>query len=117
MTETLSAKEAARELGIDARTFRKFMRAILDKEDQPGQGNRYHIEAKQIKKLKKQYAEWQSPRPKAEEANGDGGKPKAKKNKTPKVDPDEAIEMVTDDDLTLEDLEGPSDEELTEIEV
>lgn len=57
-TETLSAKEVARELGTDQRTLRKFLRAVTPKEDQPGQGNRWLIEPKDVKKLRKQFEEW-----------------------------------------------------------
>jgi hypothetical protein len=103
----LSAKEAARELGIDARTFRKFMREILDVEDQPGQGNRYHIDSKDIKKLKKKFEKWQRPKSKASPSN-------------PIVIPDDE----EDDDPhqtmienALDFGDDPSDEELMDIEL
>src|SRR5262252_2014763 len=54
----LSAKEAARELDTDARTFRKFMRATTSKDKQPGQGNRYAIDEADIPALKKKFVEW-----------------------------------------------------------
>lgn len=58
---TMSAKEMARQLDTDARTFRKFMRDITPKEDQPGQGKRWTFEGtkKSINGLKKKFAAWQ----------------------------------------------------------
>jgi hypothetical protein len=102
---TLSAKEAAREIGCDARTFRKFMRSITAKEDQPGQGNRYSIEQRQMSRLKRQFAEWNTPKPKAE-------KPK-------KEAAIEEVVFVGDDDLDelgdpLTDVDEPTAEDLYE---
>lgn len=108
--ETLSAKEAARELGTDARTFRKFMRATTAKEDQPGQGNRYAIKKTSIPKLKTKFDEW--------------SKPKEKPAPDGEVDlDDEELEemMISEDEDFLADepedeVDEPSDEELGEIE-
>jgi hypothetical protein len=108
--ESLSAKEAARELGTDARNFRKFMRAVTPKEDQPGQGNRYAIPKKRIPKLKAQFEDW--------------SKPKQKAAPTDEVDEDltdEELEeaMISDDeDLLADEIDEdePSEEELDEIE-
>lgn len=104
---TLSAKEAARELGTDARTLRKFMRAITPKEDQPGQGNRYHIEKRAIPGLKKKFAEWSKPKAKpasngvaAEELEVIDGE----------VIADEAI--MDEDDLEIDDEVEPTDEDI-----
>jgi hypothetical protein len=69
MAVTLTAKEAARELGTDARTFRKFMRAITPKEEQPGQGNRYSIEQRKMRTLKQQFDEWAKPKAKLDETD------------------------------------------------
>jgi hypothetical protein len=110
----LSAKEAARELGTDARTFRKFMRAITPKEDQPGQGNRYAIEEKQLKKLRKQFTDWSAPKAKEDEGNGEVTKPKAKKSKV-----EEAIDITDDVEIEFEDaeLEITEDDEPTDAEL
>ena len=91
---TLSAKEAARELGTDARTLRKFLRAITPKEDQPGQGNRYHIEEKTIPKLKKQFADWSKPKTKPSDNGAEA----------------EAIEDFDEDLITEEELDASDDE-------
>jgi hypothetical protein len=104
----LSAKEAAIELGIDARTFRKFMRAVTPEEDQPGQGNRWHVETKDIKKLKKKYADWSRPKAKAAA-------------KTVVLEPEDIDELDDGDELIEDELfdevDGPSDEELAELEL
>lgn len=123
MAEELSAKEAARELGVDARTFRKFMRATLAKEDQPGQGNRYHISSKDMKKLRKRFEEWRTPRP-GKKAKTNGAEPEViedvpKKPKKQRKSKDPEVADLTDDlgmeELDLSELEGPSDDELLEI--
>lgn len=96
----LSAKEAARELGTDARNFRKFMRTILPKEEQPGQGNRYQIEQKELKKLKKQFDEW--------------AKPKAKAATKKAADVVEEIEDEEVEELLDEEEEEPTEDDLLE---
>jgi hypothetical protein len=116
---TLSAKEAALELGTDARTFRKFMRTITPKDEQPGQGNRYAIEARSMKGLRKKFDEWNKPKVKADPVETDD-----------EVLDEELIDEVdelteddedtdTEDDDTEDDPEedeGPTDEELDTIE-
>jgi hypothetical protein len=68
----MSAKEMARELGTDARTFRKFMRSITPKEEQPGQGKRWAFKGtkKEIDRFRKQFENWNVPR--MTEAEGPG---------------------------------------------
>ena len=118
-TETLSAKEVAREFGTDARTFRKFMRAVLPKEDQPGQGNRYQIEQKQLKKLRKMFDEWHTPKAPKEDGASPPAKKKSKKGKKSKepvvhdLTEDEGDEVIEDLDL----LDGPLDMDLEEIDL
>lgn len=59
-TESLSAKEAANKLGVDARTFRKFLRSKYGKI---GQGNRWLIEADEFGALKDEFEAWHKPKP------------------------------------------------------
>lgn len=59
----LSAKEVALELETDARTLRKFLRDTVPAEEQPGQGGRWAFEKKQLKGLKKRFAEWVAAKP------------------------------------------------------
>ncbi len=113
----LSAKEAAIALGTDARTLRKFLRSSASPFEPVGQGSRYTFDEKEMKRLKKSFTAW-----------GSGSK---KKDEKPK--PDEGVFLdanggllqgsdnydVIDDDgnvMELDDLEGPSDEDLIEME-
>jgi len=119
MHMALSAKEAAIELGTDARTFRKFMRAITPKEDQPGQGNRYAIEEKDLKKLRKQFSDWAKPKATSTEekvkTNGTGTKTKkTKKAAEEVVDITEDIEVDEPSDEEIMALDEASDELLDE---
>jgi hypothetical protein len=114
-TETLTAKEAARELGTDARTFRKFMRAVTPKEDQPGQGNRYSIEQRKMKALKKQFDEWSAPKAKASD-NGEVTEV-IEDFEDDFLGDDEEEELVTDDEFLADDVsDEPSDEDILDIE-
>ena len=100
-TEPLSAKEAATELGTDARTLRKFLRK---RNGLVGQGQRWAIDRKDIKALKKEFDAWAKGKPEAKA--DDGGKPEkpAKEKSLPKTD--EEIYGSNDDlDDELEELE------------
>lgn len=58
----LTAAELATELETDARTIRKFLRSVTPKENQPGKGARWNIEKKNLRTLRKQYADWDAAR-------------------------------------------------------
>lgn len=114
----LSAKEAAIELGTDARTFRKFMRNILPKEDQPGQGNRYAIEEKDLKKLRKQFADWSKPKatPTEEKAKTNGKGKKAKPaDEVVDITDEVDVDVLSDEDL--EDLMQSDPEDLLDEDI
>jgi hypothetical protein len=111
--EDLSAKQAAIQLGISAREFRKFMRATTPRDEQPGQGNRYHIDAGDIKALKKRYAEWNTPKrtevpvpdapkPKAKKAKATKAKAKKTKSETPEPGDDHGEDLILDEDISLD---------------
>ena len=97
----LSAKEAAKAIGTDARTLRKFLRK---KSGKVGQGNRWLIDPDDVDDLKAEFEA--STRPKAEDDDDDEDdepKPKAKKSKKSKSKPkppptDEEIYGSDDDD-------------------
>lgn len=57
--ETLSAKQAALKLGVDARTFRKFLRSKFGKI---GQGNRWLIEEDEFEALQEEFTAWHKPK-------------------------------------------------------
>lgn len=121
--QKLSAKEAAKELGTDARSLRKFLRSDASPIDPVGQGKRYEFSKGDVAKLKKVFLA----STKVQTANGT-----AKKGKTIDIevvtDPDELQDLIDstteevdlDDDgdaVTLDDLDGPTDDDLEEIEL
>jgi len=80
----LSAKEAAKLIGTDQRSFRKFLRK---KSGKVGQGNRWLINPDDIEELKAEFAS--SARPKSEDSDEESDdeeevKPKKKKKAKPK---------------------------------
>lgn len=112
MAEKLSAKQAAIEIGTDARTLRKFLRSDASAFDAVGQGNRYEFSNGDLKKLKKQFIAWNN-----------SGKKAAEKviEEDPNIEeeiidePDEAYEMADEgeedpfEDLDIEDEVLPPD--------
>lgn len=127
-TEKFSAKEAAIQLGTDARTLRKFIRSKSCDFEPVGQGNRYEFTSKEIKSLKKAFLAWSN-----------GTKPK-KEKEVPTIEElnealeegplsedeiDEVLEVEVEDqdpDADVDEdeiafLEGPSDEDLEEIDI
>jgi len=48
----------AEKLDSDPRTVRKFLRSITPREEQPGKGSRWAIEAKRVATLRKQFKKW-----------------------------------------------------------
>lgn len=59
---TLTVKEFAAKVDTDGRTARKFLRSITPKDDQPGKGARWAIEAKKVASLKKGFNTWNEAR-------------------------------------------------------
>lgn len=64
---TITPKELAEQLGSDGRTVRKFLRSITPEEDRPGKGNRWALEAKQVRSLRKQFEAWSAAKAPAED--------------------------------------------------
>jgi hypothetical protein len=62
MPATLTPKELAIKLDTDPKTARKFLRSITPREDQPGKGHRWSIEAKSVASLKKAFRKWDEER-------------------------------------------------------
>lgn len=100
---TLSAKQAAQQLGTDARTLRKFMRAITPKENQPGQGNRYAIEEDLIPELQVKFTDWAK------------GKKASPNGQEAAVDEEIEDEELIDEDMLVDDSE-PTDDEIEDME-
>lgn len=99
--EILSAKEVARMIGTDPRTFRKFLRAVTEADDQPGQGRRWEIFAEQVPDIQRAFDKWSKP-----SKNGKG-------KKKVMVEDDEIVDL-TDDDLVDED--DSDDDEAVDLE-
>ena len=126
--EKFSAKEAAIQLGTDARTLRKFIRSAPKglSIDPVGQGNRYEFTAKDIKSMKKAFTAWGG---KKVETPKDEAPPK-KKGKKSKDKIDESIQEQDEVDRTTEEVDlddddmpvdlsdlDPSDDDLEDIEL
>jgi hypothetical protein len=106
--ELLSAKEVARMLGTDPRTFRKFMRSITEADDQPGQGGRYAIDPEDVPALQKQFKKW-----------GKGASKNGAKSKKVKVEDaidldDEVVDLDEENDLADDTIVDLEDIEVTE---
>lgn len=56
---TLNITELSEQLDTTPRTARKFLRAVTDKEDQPGKGGRWQIEKRDVRGLVKKFQTWQ----------------------------------------------------------
>lgn len=60
--EPISAKGAARTIGTDARTLRKFLRSSDSPFAAVGQGRRYEFTPQEVDKLKRKFDKWNSRR-------------------------------------------------------
>lgn len=106
--EKLSAKEVARELGTDARTLRKFFRSGQSPVDPVGQGGRYGIDPKDMKKLRKKFDAWANKKPSTTKAKKD----------LPDDLPDDFTTVEDEvEEVDLDGLEGPSDDDLEFIDL
>lgn len=55
---TINVQDLATELNTTPRVARKFLRSVTPAEEQPGKGKRWSIEKRQVRSLKKQFAEF-----------------------------------------------------------
>lgn len=58
MTKTLTPKELAVELDATPRTVRKFLRSPQGMDMKVGKGQRWAIEAKNVRSLKTRFSKW-----------------------------------------------------------
>jgi hypothetical protein len=56
--ETFSAKQVARRIGTDAKTFRKWLRSTASPYDAVGQGKRYEFPKPELKKIDELFHTW-----------------------------------------------------------
>lgn len=123
--QKLSAKEAAIQLGTNARTLRKFLRSKQSPIEPVGQGNRYEFDTADMKKMKKSFVAW---------SNGSTTKPKPKKIEDLTTDEKEQYALhlaeveegahpiydevdLDNEDIDLSDLDGPDEDDLLDIEL
>jgi len=80
--------EVATTLGTDGKTFRKFLRSITPKDEQPGKGGRWALpdNKREIAKLGKQFKTWHA------------AEMKARADRATKAAEDAADEVTTDGD-------------------
>lgn len=105
MSKTMTPAELASELGSDARTTRKFLRSITPRDEQPGKGSRWAVEAnaRQLASLRKKFAAFEKAQAEARAAR----------------EAAKAIEtapLELDDDATDDDALEPTDAELAAID-
>lgn len=74
MSNTLTPKELAARFDTDARTVRKFLRSTEGMDAKVGKGQRWAIEAKQVRSLKARFNRWDAAR-KATDAPADAEAP------------------------------------------
>lgn len=69
MAKTMTPAEIAVEFDSTGREVRKFLRSITPKDEQPGKGSRWTVDANatQLKKLRKQFDEWVAAKAPADE--------------------------------------------------
>lgn len=112
-TELLSAKEAAIELGTDARTLRKFLRK---RDGLVGQGQRWGIDPSEIDALKKAFnAGHKAPKAKTEKESTQEKPVKKPKKSAAVAPPDDEEEIDFDVDEDFEALD-PDEDDLDELE-
>lgn len=56
---TITVKELSEELDTTPRVARKFLRAVTDKDEQPGKGGRWEIQRGQLRSLRKKFDAFQ----------------------------------------------------------
>lgn len=68
MAVLMTSSEVAEELGIDAKTLRKFLRSDESPVEPVGQGNRYAIPKQKVRTLAKAYTAWAEARTRTADA-------------------------------------------------
>lgn len=107
----ITVKDFALEIDTDARTARKFLRAVTPREDHPGKGSRWAIEKKQIRSLKSKFTKWENEQKEKAAIRAENAKKKAEKAE--KNAADENAEIILDENGDAE----PTAEELADLEI
>lgn len=105
--KTATTAEIADAIGTTPRELRKFLRSTTPRDAQPGKGSRWVLPATaaQIKKMRNDFAKWDKARQEALAA---------KKAEEAKATEAPAEDIDTDPDNSLDELEGPTDDELVD---
>lgn len=121
-TKVLTTNEVADEIGTEPKTLRKFFRSNNCSIEPVGQGKRYGIAAEDVAALKEQFAAWAGGKAKKAEDDDDAEpkpdkapkKTSSRKKKTP--EPIVADEEDFDDDLSLDAVADPDDDEILSLD-
>ena len=115
MAEVLTTNEVATQLGTDPKTLRKFFRSDKCDVVPVGQGKRYALTARDVKKLAPALEAWhtsnRTPKPKTDEAEVTETPAPKKRGRKAKQEP-----VVELEDIDEELDEDPTDEELLEVD-
>jgi hypothetical protein len=115
--EDYSAKQAAMRLATDARTFRKFLRSSHCSFEAVGQGKRYEFTHDELMKLRDEFIEWRE-YCEARRTTTDRIKPEARAAEAA-TKPVPITEIEPNPEFTppnFDDLEGPSEEDLVQLD-
>lgn len=105
---TITPTALAEALGTDARTARKFLRSITPKDSHPGKGARWAIEKRDVRSLRTRFVKFQAEQEKARQERAE--------NRAATAPADDATAPVTEQDESLDSLEGPTDDEIESLE-
>lgn len=135
--ETYSAKQVARRIGTDAKTFRKWLRSSASPYPAVGQGKRYEFPVKDLEHIKLHFTAWKTKAARKApqiQANGHAvtaekltpkqfsieraARGKARDEEYGTVDGEYPEEPTREElEALIEDNELPSDEELDELDL
>lgn len=116
---TITIAELATTLETDARTTRKFMRAITPKDAQPGKGSRWAIEKREVRSLRSKFSKFAAEEEARKAALALAKAEADNATETPEIDPaldsdnpdfDDQSAEPTDADIEAIDLESALNE-------
>ena len=58
MTESITAKQLARQLGVTPRQFRRFLRTRSSSDEAVGRGHQYEFPEEEVDRIKAEYKYW-----------------------------------------------------------
>lgn len=108
----LTTADVATEFDTTPRNLRKFLRDDARGRDLPivGKGSRWSIARKDLRSLRSRFAKWEKAQDEARIA-----REAAKALEAPEVTEVDEVDEV-DAEMTLDDVDGPTDEEIAELD-